>query len=81
MSKPEYQQIIPCSGWNYTHPNPQEGGKEVVLPVAAWALLASGEVIGLIAVDGGPKTDGGIARLVQPPPVGGCYKPVKPDQQ
>jgi hypothetical protein len=78
MAAPEYRQIIPCSGWNYTHPNPQQGGAEVIHPVAAWALLESGEVIGLLAIqdsERGPKTTDGIARLVAPPPVGGSYKP------
>jgi hypothetical protein len=66
-------QITPCSGWNYIHKD-SDTGKLYIHPVAAWALLENGEVVGLVS--GNTKdssTPGKVASLVQPPPVGGYY--------
>ncbi len=59
-----YVQIIPCSGWSYKHNAP--GGGHTLHPIAVWAMLEDGEVIGLIAV-----TEGGMPKLVRPPPATG----------
>lgn len=70
-------QITPCSGWNYIHQD-DHSGKLYIHPVAAWALLETGDVIGL--VPGAIKdssTPGKTAQLVQPPAVGGYYAPTE----
>lgn len=64
--------ISPCSGWNYVHKD-GESGKLSIHPVAAWALLESGDVIGLISMD--EKHTDRPARLIQPPSGGGYYVP------
>ncbi|WP_183116477.1 hypothetical protein [Gluconacetobacter diazotrophicus] len=67
----EIVQIIPCSDWNFRHQN--DGQADSVYPVAAWALLQNGGVIGLIPARGA-VTERNIARLVPPPPLGGSYE-------
>ncbi len=64
-----FRQVIPCEGWSYAYL--RDDNKTVVWPVAAWALLQSGEVIGLIA--GIARTNNDVAKLGSPPPVGGTY--------
>ncbi|MCS3471944.1 hypothetical protein ACCD10_14430 [Pseudomonas sp. Pseusp122] len=66
------KQISPCTGWNYVHKD-CDSGKLSIHPVAAWALLESGEVIGMISID--EKQVGRPARLSQPPAGGGYYVP------
>jgi hypothetical protein len=70
-------QITPCSGWNFIHKD-GHSGKLYIHPVAAWALLESGEVVGMISGDTKePMTPGKTATLIQPPAVGGYYAPVE----
>jgi hypothetical protein len=64
-------QITPCDGWVFRHIN--EGRSDSVHPVAAWALLSTGVVVGLIPVSDA-KDEGGRAQLVFPPPIGGTYE-------
>lgn len=65
------KQISPCSGWNFIHKD-GDSGKLSIHHVAVWALLASGDVVGLISVD--EKLTDKPPRLTQPPP-GGYYVP------
>jgi hypothetical protein len=70
-------QISPCSGWNYIHKD-GNSGKLYIHPVAAWALLENGEVVGLVPGDmKDSSTPGKTAQLVQPPAVGGYYAPME----
>jgi hypothetical protein len=70
-------QITPCSGWNYIHKD-GDSGKLYIHPVAAWALLENGDVVGLVPGDmKDSTTPGKTARLVQPPAVGGYYAPME----
>jgi len=70
-------QITPCSGWNYIHKD-GHSGKLYIHPVAAWALLESGEVVGLVPGDmKDASIPGKTAQLIHPPAVGGYYAPVE----
>lgn len=71
----EIIQISPCSGWVFRHHN--ECRPDSVYPVAAWALLSSGVVVGLIPVSDA-KDNHGRAKLVFPPPIGGTYERDEP---
>lgn len=72
-------QISPCDGWVFRHPN--EHRADSIYPVAAWALLSSGVVIGLIPVSTA-KDNHDRARLVFPPPLGGTYERLSdPDKE
>lgn len=42
-------QLTPCSGWSYIA---YDEGRVITHSVAAWALMDSGEVVGLIPVTG-----------------------------
>ena len=64
-----FKNIIPCSGWFF-----EETDTGIAFPVAVWAQLENGEVIGLISVNMKEAvTSDNVARLVTPPPVGGHY--------
>lgn len=65
-------QITPCSGW--FHVFTDDSGKPHVTPVGAWGLTSSGDVVGLIPVQGSKSNnEPNYPRLVTPPPVGGRY--------
>ena len=55
--------IAPCDGWFYTARGSL--GEDIVFKVAAWAVLESGDVVGMIPVSDGVTGDN-IARLVPP---------------
>ncbi len=67
------KQLVPTSGWYWLGPE-VENAPRSRFPVAVWAQLETGEVVGLISVDMKQAvTDANIARLVSPPPIGGSY--------
>lgn len=68
---PEIVQISPCDGWVFRHQNDHQ--KDSIYPVAAWALLRSGRVVGLIPASTS-KDERDRAALVLPPPLGGTYE-------
>jgi hypothetical protein len=70
MPAPKIAQIAPCNGWIFRHRGVDN--RDVNHPVAAWALLDNGDVIGLIPASDA-TTANNEARLVAPPPVGGTY--------
>jgi hypothetical protein len=61
--------ISPCSGWYYVA---EHEGSHIVFNVAAWALLETGEVIGMVAPSGAATAEN-VARLSFPPPIKGSY--------
>lgn len=63
--------IAPYSGWYYAA---KDGNTSVVFKVAAWALLDTDEVIGMISASGAATSDN-VARLVIPPSIKGHYVP------
>lgn len=67
----EIIQISPCDGWVFRHAN--EHRADSIYPVAAWALLSSGVVVGLIPVSNA-RDNHGRAKLVFPPPLEGTYQ-------
>ncbi|WP_070404167.1 hypothetical protein [Kozakia baliensis] len=69
----EIIQISPCDGWVFRHKNAHRA--DSIYPVAAWALLSTGAVVGLISV-ADAKDHHGRAKLVFPPPLGGTYERV-----
>lgn len=66
------QSIAPCSGWYYTAKGSQQ--EDIVFKVAAWAVLDSGDVVGMIPASDAATKDN-VARLVTPPPIKGMYVP------
>lgn len=42
----EIKQIVPCAGWVFVGDSEDKG--DIVMPVAAWAWLKAGGVVGLI---------------------------------
>ncbi|CAM2164605.1 conserved hypothetical protein [Burkholderia latens] len=65
------QSLSPCADWFYVATGSRD--EDIVFRVAAWAVLESGEVVGMIAASGA-ATDDNVARLVTPPPIKGGYK-------
>lgn len=65
-------QVNPCSGWYYLAAQPS--GEPLVYHVAAWGLLSSGEVVGLVPVHGGNRGPN-YPTLVPVPEIGGSYVP------
>lgn len=75
-----YKQITPADGWHFVAKE-EPGGKPIVFPIAAWALVEDGSaVIGLVGdvLGGGPDRETSshkqAARLVSVPPIPGVYK-------
>jgi hypothetical protein len=62
--------LTPCDGWFYVSKGVQN--EDIVFHVAAWALLDTDEVVGMIAASNA-RTKDKMARLVMPPPIEGTY--------
>lgn len=72
-----YKSIASVSDWYFVSSPIPPQNELIVWHLAAWALTAEGEVIGLVSVPGGGPDDtvmGKTCRLVSVPPLKGVYK-------
>ncbi|MGF6444413.1 hypothetical protein [Paraburkholderia youngii] len=67
----EIKNFSACDGWYFV-----ERDSKLIFKVAGWALLESGDVVGMISPTGA-RTGDGVPRLTTPPGVAGQYVPAE----